>query len=127
MATQKRFRSLRAYRRVLDELIAQARRGEIPWCEVNSAQSAIRGAADMIMGENLLKLQGIDVSEGEGEPDDGGLEDYHPLARAQTFRKKKVVVTRGCNAKGEPVDMQQVTVEGADEPVTQDGWFKEDE
>jgi len=109
-----RFKSLRAYRRMVDERLAQARRGEISWSEANSAVAALRGAAEMLMAENILKLEGVSGVEDteKGEDEDGGLE-YRPDDRAKVFRRKRIVVRRGLDAKGNKVDLTEVVEEGS--------------
>lgn len=120
-----RFRSVRAYRRTLDTLIAQARRGECSWAEVNSAQAALRGAAEMLMAENLMRLEEVDDREAPEHTidEDGGLEGYDPSEKAKVFTKRKIVRTEGRNAKGEPIDTIQTTMEGSDDVIAPDEWF----
>ena len=103
----QRIRSTRAYRRILDELIQQARRGEIPWREVNNAASAVKVAAEALMAENLMKDAGI--SDAENTDDhvlgtDGGLEDFAPHKKGRVYRKKTKVRKTGVSAKGIPID-----------------------
>lgn len=92
----KRFTSVRAYRRMIDEILAQAKRGEIPWREARAAVASLKSAAEMVLAENLMKAQEIEDREPE-HPDgiDGGYEDYAPHKKARravtTTRASKTV------------------------------------
>ena len=111
--SQKRFRSTRAYRRTLDQLTAQASRGEISWAEVAQAATVIKASCEMLMAENLLKISGVSDNEAPEHDlgEDGGLDDYRAYAKATVFRKQRTEVTRGTNSRGDKVDMVKVTTE----------------
>jgi len=120
-----RFRSMRGYRRQIDELIARASRGELAWSDVASGTSAIKSAAEILMAENLAKLNDVsDMELDHALGQDGGYDEYDPNGRAKVFKKHKRVLTQGVNAKGETVNMEQITVEGDEEAITGEYWFK---
>lgn len=102
----QRIRSVRAYRRILDELLQQARRGEIPWREVNQAAAALKVASEAMMAENLLANAGVKDNEvGTHElGDDGGLEDYAPHKKAKRAKRHRSTRKAGTTAKGVPID-----------------------
>lgn len=110
----QRIRSTRAYRRILDELIQQARRGEIPWSDVRQASAAVKVAAEALMAENILKGAGVSDAENKGEHElglDGGLEDFRPHKKGKVYTKRKRSRKVGRGSKGQPIDEETTTEE----------------
>lgn len=109
-----RFRSLRAYRRLLDRVMREAYEGKRPPSDLGHFQTAAKTAADLLMAERLMHRHGGDNEVAEEEAahgDDGGLD----LPRRGEYRRKRVVVRSGVSAKGTPVDETVTTVEGAED------------
>lgn len=113
-----RIRSVRSWRRILEEATQRARRGELPWSEVTRVAAAAKTGAELIMAENILRNQGIDDAEVNvgGVDEDGGLETFDAHKRPKTFVKKRVVRKTGQTPKGK-VDETQVSLEGAEADV----------
>ena len=122
MPRKVRRKSVRGYRRTLDELIEQARRGNVPWTDVSSASSAIKTATEMLMAENLMKTQGVVDAEPEDHAlgEDGGVA-YHPNRRGKRFANTKTTVKTGVSPKGAYKETM-VATEGAanDEDTDED-------
>lgn len=113
MGRKVRRKSLRAYRRLIDEQMERARRGEISWSDASSAANAIRVAADTLMTENLLKAQGVSDTEPENHElgEDGGAV-YRPGAKGRPFVRKKVSIKRGQDKNGGVIDETTTTIDG---------------
>jgi hypothetical protein len=117
MARKTRHKSLRGYRRILDEQTERARRGEIPWSDVASAAAAIARASEILLTENTLRAAGVsDVEAPDHELGEDGGANYHPGRRARPFINKKVTIKRGVNGRGEAIDEKTVTTDGEGVP-----------
>lgn len=102
----RRNQSVRSYRRQADEILAQARRGEIPWSQARAAVGAIKETVQMLLAENVLAARGIEDMEHAEHPmgQDGGYEDYAPHKRAKRARTTTTTSRRGTTAKGDAYD-----------------------
>ena len=103
-------RSVRGYRRRLDDLTQQAIRGEIPWGDVRAAAAAIKASAEMLMSEQLLSHSaGGDQEAGEHPLGDlGGLDGFQ---QATPHRRKKIKVKTGIDKRGTRIDEKSIEVE----------------
>ncbi len=99
---KERTRSLRAYRRKMDVLLAQAARGEITWTEARAGIVGIREAAQTLLAENLMRAQGVVDLEVTEHPlgEDGGLESYAPHKKAKRAVRTTVTKKAGLSDKG---------------------------
>lgn len=108
--TGERIRSIRGYRRRIDELFKKAANGEISWGNARSGAAMAREAAEMLTAENLLALQGVVDQEVVHElGPDGGLETG--IGPITPHKRKKVTVRKGVDKNGNEVDETTVAYE----------------
>ena len=98
-----KMRSVRGYRRRLDDPTQQAIKGKILWSDVRAAAAAIKASAEMLMSEQLLSHSAGGDQEVEDHPlgELGGLEDFQA---ATPHRKKKIKVKKGVDKRGAVID-----------------------
>lgn len=106
------FSSIRAMRRLLGQVTAEAYEGRRPMKDLAAMSVAVKTMAELFVAEKMLMAQGIDAEEGEHPLGDmGGLPDLSP--RQYVTRTKSV--KKGTSAKGTPIDEAKITlVEGAE-------------
>lgn len=84
----KRFTSVRAYRRRMDEVIIQAGRGEIEWKDARAAISTLKAVVETVLTENVMAAKGIVDQEVQHPLGlDGGLDDYAPHVKPKGVNK----------------------------------------
>lgn len=109
-----RGRSLRGYRRQLDEVIEKLRRGEISSNRAKAMTAAIQAASEAYLAERRLQIAGIMDLEDEAHPlgDDGGSEIGGTFGPEQVHRVRRKT---GVGSDGNPIDETEVSVEGGPE------------
>lgn len=115
--SKRKFRSLRAYRRLLDRVILEAAEGKRPMGDVAKLSGAVKVATEAYMAESQLARVGLDqevVDHSEGE--DGGVPEF--LSR--TFVEKVVSYKKGISPKGTRIDETKVQVTGAEDEIDLD-------
>lgn len=109
------FRSLRAYRRLLDKVTKEAYEGKRPMSDVAKASSAIKVASELFMAEAQLARAGLDrevLEHSEGL--DGGLpDDLLP----RTFVEKQISYKKGLSPKGTTINETKVTLTGSEDDI----------
>lgn len=106
------FGSIRAMRRLLERVTAEAYSGRRPMKDLAAMSVAVKTMAELFVAEKMLMAQGLDAEEGQHPLGDmGGLPDLSP--RQYVTRTKSV--KKGTSAKGTPIDEAKITmVEGAE-------------
>lgn len=106
------FGSIRAMRRLLERVTAEAYSGQRPMKDLTAMSVAVKTMAELFVAEKMLMAQGLDAEEGQHPLGDmGGLPDLSP--RQYVTRTKSV--KKGTSAKGTPIDEAKITlVEGAE-------------
>lgn len=112
-----RGRSLRGYRRQLDEVIEALRQGKISSNRAKAMTVAIQAASEAYLAERRLQIAGILDVEDEAHPlgDDGGAEIGGSFGPEQIHKVRRKT---GVAPDGNPIDETEVSVEGGPE-VTQ--------
>lgn len=105
------FGSIRAMRRLLERVTAEAYSGQRPMKDLTAMSVAVKTMAELFVAEKMLMAQGLDAEESQHPLGDmGGLPDLSP--RQYVTRTKSV--KKGTSAKGTPIDEAKITtVEGA--------------
>jgi len=118
------FGSIRAMRRLLERVTAEAYSGRRPMKDLTAMSVAVKTMAELFVAEKMLMAQGLDAEEGQHPLGDmGGLPDLSP--RQYVTRTKSV--KKGTSAKGTPIDEAKIiTVEGA-EPASLPNMLEEAE
>ena len=106
------FGSIRAMRRLLERVTAEAYSGQRPMKDLTAMSVAVKTMAELFVAEKMLMAQGLDAEEGQHPLGDmGGMPDLSP--RQYVTRTKSV--KKGTSAKGTPIDEAKITmVEGAE-------------
>lgn len=112
-----RIRSLRGYRRIGDEVIQQARRGEIPWRDTMAAAGALKSLSEILLAERELSSTEAGDSEVSEHVlgEDGGNARFMGGVKAKRPVVKRVTVKTGTDKRGNPIDERQEMVEGGDD------------
>lgn len=106
------FSSIRAMRRLLEKVTAEAYEGRRPMKDLAAMSVAVKTMAELFVAEKMLMAQGLDQEESAHPLGDmGGLPDLSP--RQYVTRTKSV--KKGTSAKGTPIDEAKITlIEGAE-------------
>jgi len=118
------FGSIRAMRRLLERVTAEAYGGRRPMKDLTAMSVAVKTMAELFVAEKMLMAQGLDAEEGQHPLGDmGGLPDLSP--RQYVTRTKSV--KKGTSAKGTPIDEVKISDQGAAEPATLPNMLEEAE
>ena len=106
------FSSIRAMRRLLGQVTAEAYEGRRPMKDLAAMSVAVKTMAELFVAEKMLMAQGLDAEEDQHPLGDmGGLPGLSP--RQYVTRTKSV--KKGTSAKGKQIDEAKITlIEGAE-------------
>lgn len=109
------FGSIRAMRRLLERVTAEAYSGRRPMKDLTAMSVAVKTMAELFVAEKMLMAQGLDLEEAAHPLGDmGGMPDLSP--RQYVTRTKSV--KKGTSAKGTPIDEVKISDTGGAEPAT---------
>lgn len=119
---RKAFSSLRAMRRLLEKVVAEAYEGVRPMRDVAAMSVAVKAMAEIFVAEKHLAAAGMDIEEEAGHllGQDGGMPDLTPRSYVTVTKSYK----KGTSARGTPVDEYKITKDG--EPGTTVGNLAEE-
>lgn len=109
---RKAFSSLRAMRRVLERVTAEAYEGLRPMKDVTAMAAGVKAMAEIFVAEKTLLAAGLDQEEGEHPLGlDGGMPELVPRGYVAVTKSFK----RGTSARGTPIDEYKVVQDGQQE------------
>lgn len=118
------FGSIRAMRRLLERVTAEAYSGRRPMKDLGQMSLAVKTMAELFVAEKMLMAQGLDAEEGQHPLGDmGGMPDLSP--RQYVTRTKSV--KKGTSAKGTPIDEVKIAETGTAEPASLPNMLEEAE
>ncbi len=118
------FGSIRAMRRLLERVTAEAYSGQRPMKDLSAMSIAVKTMAELFVAEKMLMAQGLDLEEAQHPLGDmGGMPDLSP--RQYVTRTKSV--KKGTSAKGTPIDEVKISDQGAAEPASLPNMLEEAE
>lgn len=94
-------RSVRGYRRLIDQIIAQVMSGQLSAAEGTRRVSIVKAGAELLMSENLLHANGASDEEILHPLGDDGGEVIDPTEKPKVAGTKTVNTKRGYSPKGE--------------------------
>lgn len=115
-----RAKSVRALREHAGMYRRWAIEGRISWSDYHKAMAGLKAEGELLLGENLLGMQGGDrEAPAHPEGDLGGFDVSTETPKApRAYVRRKVTVKEGRDGRGFPVDEKRITYEdGGPEPA----------
>jgi hypothetical protein len=104
--TNFRFRSVRSYRRYLEQVMREAFQGKRPMSDISKAAAGAKAGAELFMAEHMLERAGC--------TDEVELEKHEALLEgSRQYREQTVTVEQGIGKDGQPVEKTKAVVTGS--------------